>query len=293
MSLKNPRVTVLMPVYNGEKYLRQAMDSILNQTFTDFEFLIINDGSKDGSVEIIEAYDDPRIRLVHNEQNLKLVATLNKGIDLARGEYIARMDCDDISLPERLARQVAVMDKYPDVGVCGAWAWVIDSAGKVFDKIKTPVGRKLASFYWRPSPFVHPTVMIRSAILKQNKYDQRFADAEDYALWLSLCRVTGFYNLAEFLLLYRVHPASVTSTNRIIQLQNSYNAFKEFYGADMISYEVFISFFLTNKVNPLHRAYYLCKLAGKRKISFLDVWIDSLKYFIKYCLALLKPGEKG
>jgi len=98
MSLENPKVTVLMPVYNGEQYLREAIESILTQSFTDFEFLIINDGSTDSSVEIIESYDDPRIRLIHNEANLKLVATLNKGVDLARGEYIARMDCDDISL---------------------------------------------------------------------------------------------------------------------------------------------------------------------------------------------------
>src|SRR5215472_9201923 len=100
-----------MPVYNGEKHLREAIDSILSQTFRDFEFLIINDGSTDGSVEIIASYRDPRILLVHNEKNLGLIATLNRGMDLARGEYITRMDCDDISLPRRLEKQVAFMER--------------------------------------------------------------------------------------------------------------------------------------------------------------------------------------
>ena len=116
----NPKVTVFMPVYNGEKYLREAIDSILNQTFTDFEFLIINDGSTDSSVEIINSYDDSRIRLIHNEKNLKLVATLNKGLDLARGKYIARMDCDDISLPDCAGAAVLANQNADKAGVNNA-----------------------------------------------------------------------------------------------------------------------------------------------------------------------------
>ena len=116
--MKNTKVTVLMPVYNGEIYLKQAIESILHQTLSDFEFLIINDGSTDASVEIIQSIKDPSIRLLHNRTNLTLVPTLNKGLELARGEYVARMDCDDISLPERLAKQVEFMDRFRDVGVC-------------------------------------------------------------------------------------------------------------------------------------------------------------------------------
>ena len=114
-----------MPVYNGERYLREAIDSILNQTFKDFEFLIINDGSTDLSVEIIESYADKRISLAHNGQNLGLITTLNRGFDLACGEYIARMDCDDISLPDRLEKQVVFMDNHPEIGICGSWVSAI------------------------------------------------------------------------------------------------------------------------------------------------------------------------
>ncbi len=103
-----PKITVLMPVYNGEKYLRESVDSILNQTFTDFELLIINDGSTDSSMEILNSYSDSRIRIVTNEVNLRLIKTLNKGIDLATGEYIARMDCDDIADPKTFRNSIAV-----------------------------------------------------------------------------------------------------------------------------------------------------------------------------------------
>jgi len=115
------QVTIIMPVYNGEVYLREAIDSILDQTLTDFEFLILNDGSSDHSVDIVRSYDDPRIRLVENEANLGVVQTLNRGLDLANGTFIARMDCDDRSLRDRLARQVAFLDDHPEVGICGTW----------------------------------------------------------------------------------------------------------------------------------------------------------------------------
>ena len=120
MSKTDPKVTVLMPVYNGEKYLNQAIDSILTQTFSDFEFLIIEDGSTDQSAEIIKSYSDSRIKLVCNDKNLKLAATLDKGLELSRGEYVARMDCDDISLRERLERQVEYLNSNNDICLVGS-----------------------------------------------------------------------------------------------------------------------------------------------------------------------------
>src|SRR5580698_9685158 len=112
-TINNPKVTVLMPVYNGEKYIKEALESILQQTFIDFEFLIINDGSTDNSVSIIKSFNDNRIRLIHNEKNSGLVYSLNKGIGLSNGEYIARMDCDDVSIPERLEKQVGFLNSNP------------------------------------------------------------------------------------------------------------------------------------------------------------------------------------
>jgi glycosyltransferase involved in cell wall biosynthesis len=133
-----PRISVVMSVYNGEKYLRQAIESILQQTYTDFEFIIIDDGSTDSSREIIQSYDDKRIRLVINEQNIGLTKSLNKGIRLAKGEFIARMDADDISLPQRFEKQVAYLDSHPEVGVLGTYANIIDHRGKIINNIIFP-----------------------------------------------------------------------------------------------------------------------------------------------------------
>jgi len=126
LNVMKPTVSVLMPVFNGEQFLRPAMNSILNQTFTDFEFIIVDDGSTDHSREILNSYTDSRVRLICNESNIGLTDSLNRGLEAASGNYIARMDQDDISLPERLAKQVAFMDSHPEVGVCGTWAKDID-----------------------------------------------------------------------------------------------------------------------------------------------------------------------
>ena len=117
----SPKVTVLMPVYNAEKYLIEAIRSILTQSFMDYELLIINDGSTDDSLKIIKSFSDKRIRLVQNERNIGQANSLNKGIKLARGEYIVRMDADDISLSERIKKQVKFMDANPEIGISGTW----------------------------------------------------------------------------------------------------------------------------------------------------------------------------
>lgn len=218
MSLENPKVTVLMPVYNGEQYLSEAIESILNQTFTDFEFLIINDGSTDRSVDIIESYDDPRIQLVHNGKNLKLITTLNRGIDLARGEYIARMDSDDISLPDRLAKQVEFLDTNPLCAVVAVKITQIDASGRLLGDWKGDRGAVTAEGIRKHLPVVnciaHPGVMMRKSIVSRYRYDPSQRHAEDYDLWLRLCS-DGYRieKIGEPLLKYRVHGMQVTSIN--------------------------------------------------------------------------------
>jgi len=130
--MKNPEVTVLMSVYNGEKYLREAIDSILNQTFTDFEFLIVNDGSTDRTAEILRSYDDPRIIIINNEKNIGLTKSLNIGLRMAKGEYIARMDADDVSMPERLQKQIELLNQKKNTGLVGTYYTIINEKGKVF-----------------------------------------------------------------------------------------------------------------------------------------------------------------
>lgn len=219
-----PKVTVLMPVYNGEQFLREAIDSILNQTFTDFEFMIINDASTDDSVEIVESYKDRRINLIHNETNIGLIATLNKGLALACGEYIARMDADDKSLPERLAKQVKFLDAEPDIAVVGTGIQMIDGSGhKIGPHILFPESHNLIR--WRlcfSSPIVHPTVMLRKAeVLKVGGYRPEAQQAEDYDLWERLSHICKLLNMREVLLLLRKHQMNVSVVNFIEQQDNS------------------------------------------------------------------------
>ena len=202
-----PRVTVLMPVYNAEAYLREAISSILGQSFRDFEFLIIDDGSTDGSAEIIRSYSDPRIRFVQNVQNLRLTATLNKGLEMTRGEYIARMDADDISLPERLAKQVAFLDTHPAVGIVGVWARAF---GDAHFKIPHPADPEhIRAKLLFDSALVHPAVLMRRSHLdKHSLRYQPMGHFEDYELWQRAAGLFPIANIAEYLFLYRVTGSS-------------------------------------------------------------------------------------
>jgi glycosyltransferase involved in cell wall biosynthesis len=179
-----PKVTVLMPVYNGAPCLAEAIQSILRQTFTGFEFLIINDGSTDGSVAVIQGFHDPRIRLVHNETNLGLVASLNKGLGLAQGEYIARMDADDISRPERLALQVNFMDTNPAVGVCGSWVQYFPKAENSVWKLPRRT-EEIRCLQFTTVGVAHPSIMLRRQLFANYGllYDPRYRHIEDYELW--------------------------------------------------------------------------------------------------------------
>lgn len=204
------RVTVLMPVYNGERYLREAIDSILQQTFTDFEFLIIDDGSTDGSVTAIQEFCDSRIRLVHNGVNLGLAASLNKGIGLAHGEYVARMDCDDVSLPERLALQVAFMEAHSEIGICGTWVELIgEPSGQIWRCPTDPDAVKCSHLFG--PVLAHPAVMIRRELISENKllYDSSCMHAEDFDLWVRASEYTSIANIGKVLLCYRLHPQQV------------------------------------------------------------------------------------
>lgn len=216
-------VTVLMPVFNGEKYLVQAIDSILSQTYKNFEFLIIDDGSTDKSIKIIKKYKDPRIRLVRNKKNIGLIKTLNKGLSLARGKYIARMDCDDISLPKRLEKQVRFMEQHPDIGVCG-------TALKLINKNVTWYYPTDPDFFKCKLLFTcciaHPTVMFRKSVIENMKY-RKYEHAEDYYLWVTLSEKTKMATLPDVLLKYRLHPNQISKKYNIQQQINSHSIILE------------------------------------------------------------------
>ncbi|KQW97699.1 glycosyltransferase family 2 protein [Flavobacterium sp. Root420] len=200
----NPRITVLMPVYNCELYIKETINSILNQTFIDFEFLIIDDASTDKTIDIIKTYNDERIKLIKKTLNTGLTNSLNIGLKLAKGEYIARMDGDDISFPQRFAKQIALLDANPDIVLCGTLYKVIGTEKicnhpLLYEEIKV----KLISGCY----IAHPTVMFRKSVFEsyQLEYDPAMEPAEDYDLWARLSFIGKIVNIGEVLLYYRIH----------------------------------------------------------------------------------------
>jgi len=175
-------VTVLMPVYNAEPYLKEAIESILHQTYSDFEFLIINDGSTDSSKDIILSYHDSRIRYIENESNMKLIATLNKGIGLAKGKYIVRMDADDISLPERLKLLYGFMESHPNVGLCGSWFENFSKKGNTGSVKYTTDDSTIRLKQLHQIHLSHGTCIFRTDALKKHQlcFNPEYIHAEDY-----------------------------------------------------------------------------------------------------------------
>lgn len=233
-----PIVTVLLPVYNGERYLREAVESILAQTLESFELLIVDDGSTDGTEAIYRSFTDPRIRVVRRENNAGLVSALNSVIDLIATKYVARMDADDVSLPDRLARQVAFLESRSDIAACGSWARELVD-GRLRDVMRLPTGEYLRQTAWRPVPIFHPTACLRTEVLRELRYRADFIHAEDYDFWLRLCRLYRIDNVPNVLLHYRIHQASVSHAHPAPQRSSAWRAFREHFPAIDVSLEDF------------------------------------------------------
>ena len=211
-----PEITVLMPVRNGEQYIKEAIDSVLNQTLTDFEFLIIDDGSTDRTVEIIQGYTDKRIRLIRKEH--QFIQNLNEGLELASGSYIARMDADDIMHTERLRIQLKRMKKNPDITVCGTWAKIFSDKGNErnvshlgYGIIHEPILELL-----KYNMILHPSVMIKKEFLLNHhiKY-QNYPCVEDYKLWFDIAKAGGILFVEpQELLMFRRSDTQVTVTKK-------------------------------------------------------------------------------
>lgn len=206
--MKKPAVTVLMPVYNGERYLREAIESILNQSFKNFEFLIIDDGSTDRSVVIVKSYRDPRIRLIRHNKNQKLITTLNEGIRLAKASLIARMDADDISSTERLARQVEFLQRHPGVVLVGCSFEAIDEKGlTVYHEPPFTDDATIRLAMAVVNAFAHGSVMFRRrAALRVGGYLKKAYLVEDYDFWTRLANVGKVANLPVILYRWRLNP---------------------------------------------------------------------------------------
>jgi glycosyltransferase involved in cell wall biosynthesis len=234
MSQSHPPLSVLMPVYNAEKFLAKALESILNQTFTDFEFIIINDGSADRSLQILQrhAQQDNRIRLI-NRENRGLVNTLNEGIQLAKSSYIARMDADDVSYRRRLQKQFTYLQSHPECVALGTKTQLIDEDGDpliLFSTYTTHNEIDQAHLQGKGGAIAHPAVMFRKEIVAAvGGYRAEFIHAEDLDLWLRMAEHGELCNLPELLLDYRQHLQSVGHIFRDAQIDSTYKAIKEAY----------------------------------------------------------------
>lgn len=207
-----PRVTVLMPLFNAERHVGAAIESILCQTYRDFELVIVDDGSTDRSRQIALSYQDPRIRVVVNERNIGLAASLNRGLTASQGELIARQDNDDLSDARRLDRQIAVMTARPELALLGSQAHAIGEDGRALKPVDRPIDEISIRWYGLfDNPFVHTSVMFRRALVWDadiHGYPE-LAYAEDYALWSSVMRRYPVANLADRLVTFRVRSTSV------------------------------------------------------------------------------------
>lgn len=217
-----PLISVVMPTYNTSvPFLREAVESILAQTLADFELILIDDGSTNDAPAYLDSLTDPRIRLIRNERNLGITKSLNLGFRAARGKYIARMDSDDVSVPDRLERQFAFMERHPEIVVCGS---------KVsFDRGDTlPVQKKpsdmedyrIRMLFRNPGP-AHPTAFFRRETLIQHQieYDERLKYGQDYGMWETLSRIGQIYTLPDKLLYFRKHDGSISVVHRSEQIQ--------------------------------------------------------------------------
>ncbi len=215
-----PPVTVLLTVYNDLRYLPAAVESVLSQTFSDFEFIIINDGSTDGCSDYLGAVDDGRLRVLTNARNEGLTVSLNRGLEAARGRYVARMDADDLCRPDRLARQVEFLESHPQAGIVGSSRQLIDEQGHAVG-IAHAAQSDLA-IRWKcllGNPFAHPAVMLRKSVVDRHGLRYESYRAEDYELWTRLLQHTLGENLVEPLLCYRLRKG-YSVIHRAEQLAN-------------------------------------------------------------------------
>lgn len=251
MNSRYPNVSVVMSVFNAEKYLSIAIESILSQTYVDFEFIIIDDGSTDGSLKIAQRYEqqDERVVLISRE-NLGLIASLNEGIDRSKGGYIARMDADDISMPDRLERQVKFIEEN-NLDVCGSATQGFNECKNLDIRLYPESDNDIKFTLMLRSPFAHPAVMIKKSALQGLKYRSNYQYAEDYMLWVELalarCRMG---NIDKVLLKYRIHKDQITAVHNT-HVQETANQISQYYLKNIdTSSEVFWNYVLEFQRSP-------------------------------------------
>ena len=215
--IHSPLVSVVITVYNGEKYIEQSIESILSQTYQAWELIIINDGSSDNTENLILKYPDKRIKYLRNDTNRGISFSLNKGLDATNGEFIARLDADDISLPFRLEKQVEFLNENKDYTLCGTYFQTINAKGKILKHVRFPTNNRDAqSYLLLHNCFCQSAIMMRAPIAKKLKYDQDFRIGEDYDLWHRISKQGKITNLPLFTTLYRIHDTNITRKSEVM-----------------------------------------------------------------------------
>lgn len=235
MTDTGPRVTVLLPTYNAAKYVESAIQSLRDQTFDSFEILVVDDGSTDGTLDIVESFEDDRIRVIRRDEPAGgLPGALNRGLELARGEYVGRQDADDRSLPTRLARQVGVLDDDPSTAMVGTSAHLLDADGDRYETRIVPTSPTFADLLEK-NHFVHGSVLFRrDTVLDLGGYDTAVSHAEDYDLWLRLAHETTVRNIADPLYELRLHDESVYGDQlRTVKLHAAFARQRALGGTDL------------------------------------------------------------
>ena len=220
MSVDLPLISVILPVYNAEEYISDAIQSVLNQSYNSFEVIVINDGSTDRTEDVVKSLNDNRIRYHKNEKNLKLISTLNLGLQLAKGKYIARLDADDLALPNRFETQIHFLESHPDYGIVGTYAEEFGTSQSILEYVTEDEDIRYA--FLTHNPFIHSSVMIRKSIITEFHlyFDPKWLHVEDYGLWISLLAHAKGKIIPEVLVKYRVHESQISFKFREIQQTN-------------------------------------------------------------------------
>ncbi len=294
-----PQISVIMSVFNGEKYLADAIESILNQTFSDFEFIIIDDGSTDRSLKIINEFAqiDKRIQVVKNDNNIGLAASLNKGISLAKGEYITRMDADDVSLPERFEKQVVYLNTHQEIAVVASNYIRVDENNNVLRHTNRPTTPSRIFFrLFFGDVIAHPTVMMRQKIFNKGfyKYNENYKTAQDYDLWLTIINKFDIANLPDNLLYYRDH--SISASNLLSEDQQKNDAeIIRIHTQNLVNFQLPVNYGYAikdfSKIESLPDAKLICKaivsIFQHTEKRYPNMFVDDREYIRKLCASKL------
>lgn len=266
-------ISVIMSNYNtSEKYLRESIESILNQSFTDFEFIIVDDCSTNNGKSILESFNDDRIKVIFNEKNLGLAASLNKALQISKGEFIARMDSDDISLETRLEKQYKYLKSNPSVGLVASFAQKIgNDKGYIYSMVEEPEKMNVPMFFG--NVICHPSVMFRKEVITNNhlKYNEEFKTGQDYELWSRLLKTEKVAIIPEVLLSYRIHNNQISNEKKMDQIQNTMKVYS--YMLEGLGLEV------NQEILKKHHAFCTSSELGTFNLKEMIYWGEVIKKY--------------